>query len=193
MAVPSATHERLVSDDEIRTSSNRVFGFIMAAFLAIVGTARFLAGHSARWYLGAAAVLLLVSVARPDLLAPLNHRNPVRAGRLSRLIVSRAHEPLKPAAVDDRYTVGEPLQLVEIVRSDDDRSPRSSQTFDDSAETLRPYGIETMSRLVENHYPFVPEQRLRQTQPLKISLRQGLHLLLPVLFYSELLDHRIHA
>jgi hypothetical protein len=72
MATPSATHERLVSDGEIRTSSNRTFGFVMAVFLAIVGTVRFLAGHSVRWYLGAAIVLLLVSVTRPDLLAPLN-------------------------------------------------------------------------------------------------------------------------
>ena len=72
MSKPSATHERLASDEHVHPSSNRVFGFVFAGFLTIVAITRLIAGQPVRWYLGAAAILLVVAVARPSLLAPFN-------------------------------------------------------------------------------------------------------------------------
>jgi hypothetical protein len=105
MATTSATHERLVSDGEIRTSSDRVFGFVFVAFLTIIGTARYLGGHSGRWYLGAAAVLLLVSVGRPGILAPLN-----RAWTWLGLLMHRCVSPVVLALVF--YTTLTPIAIV---------------------------------------------------------------------------------
>ena len=72
MSKPSATHERLTSDEHVHPSSNRAFGFVFAGFLTIVAITRLIAGQPVRWYLGAAAILLVVAVARPGLLAPFN-------------------------------------------------------------------------------------------------------------------------
>jgi Saxitoxin biosynthesis operon protein SxtJ len=101
----SATHERLIADGEIRSSSNRVFGFVFVAFLTIVGGGRFLTGRSAGWYLGAAAVLLLVSVARPGLLAPLN-----RAWTWLGMVLHRCVSPIVLGLVF--YTTLTPIGLL---------------------------------------------------------------------------------
>ena len=68
-----STHERLDSDEEIKGSSNRAFGLVMAAAFAIGGLAPLVRGHAPRWWcLGITAAFLVVALAKPALLAPLN-------------------------------------------------------------------------------------------------------------------------
>lgn len=66
-------HEDLRREDEVKTSSDRGFGLVFAAFFAIVGAIK-LWGESwwsLAWF-GAAAAVLLLAFAAPRLLAPFN-------------------------------------------------------------------------------------------------------------------------
>ena len=67
------THERLLAAQDIRGSSDRSFGIVMAVVLAVVGAWPLLSGEPARWWaLIAAALLCGLAFTRPALLAPLN-------------------------------------------------------------------------------------------------------------------------
>lgn len=73
MIARHATHERLVSDDEVRGSSDRTFGLVFTAVFAIVGLWPLTGGGPLRiWALGVAAAFLAAAALRPKLLAPLN-------------------------------------------------------------------------------------------------------------------------
>ena len=50
-----------------------------------------------------------------------------------------------------------------------------------------------MSRFIENKNFLVPQQRLRETDSLQISLRERLHFFAPVLFQSQQLDDKADA
>lgn len=53
--------------------SDRSFGFVFAAFFAIVALWPLIGGHAPRWWaLGVAAVFLLLALIRPEWLRPLN-------------------------------------------------------------------------------------------------------------------------
>ncbi len=73
MTSQPATHERLVSEDEVRGSSDRAFGLVFTAVFAIVGLWPLAGGGPLRiWALGVAAAFLAAAAIRPKILAPLN-------------------------------------------------------------------------------------------------------------------------
>ena len=66
-------HEDLGRKEEIKGSSDRSFGLVFTVVFALVGLWPVFFGNAARpWALGIAAVFLIVALARPALLAPLN-------------------------------------------------------------------------------------------------------------------------
>jgi saxitoxin biosynthesis operon SxtJ-like protein len=67
------THERIVGNEAVEGSSDRSFGFVFAAFFAIVAFLPLLSGKPARWWSVAPALaFLVVALIRPALLQPLN-------------------------------------------------------------------------------------------------------------------------
>lgn len=66
-------HEDFSRQGEVKSGSDRAFGLVFAGVFALVGLWPLLGGGGARaWALAAAAVFLVVALARPRLLAPLN-------------------------------------------------------------------------------------------------------------------------
>jgi cytochrome c oxidase subunit IV len=67
------SHELQQWAEVTKTSSNRSFGFVFAVFSALVGALGLLHG-TGRWpvWLGFAAVLLILALAAPKMLAPFN-------------------------------------------------------------------------------------------------------------------------
>lgn len=81
-------HESLHREEHVELSSNRSFGLVFVAVFVIVALLPLLHGHAVRlWSLGVAGLILLVALAVPDLLAPLN-RLWMRFGMLLHHIVS---------------------------------------------------------------------------------------------------------
>jgi hypothetical protein len=80
MSVPENSDRTALSavlspDREVaaKPSSNRTFGLVFAAFFALVAVLPVLRGHSARlWALPMSALFLLVAMAAPKVLTPLN-------------------------------------------------------------------------------------------------------------------------
>ena len=67
------THESFAREEEVKTSSERVFGFVFAAVFAIIGSWPLVHGNTIRlWSLGVAAAFLVLALAAPKTLAPLN-------------------------------------------------------------------------------------------------------------------------
>jgi hypothetical protein len=67
------THEDFAREEDVKTSSERVFGFVFAAVFLIIGLLPLLHGNMVRlWSLGVAAVFLALALAVPKTLAPLN-------------------------------------------------------------------------------------------------------------------------
>jgi hypothetical protein len=57
----------------VKPSSNRTFGLVFAAFFALVALLPLLRGHAVRrWALPLSALFLLIALAAPKILAPLN-------------------------------------------------------------------------------------------------------------------------
>ena len=66
-------HEDLSRLEEVEGSSNRSFGVVFTVFFLIVGTLPLLRSGGVRvWALGVSAAFILVAMAMPKLLAPLN-------------------------------------------------------------------------------------------------------------------------
>ena len=84
----SNTHERLLDEGPVKTSSDRSFGIVFAIVFAIIGLWPLLADGGVRWWsLAIALGFAAVAIARPGLLAPLN-RLWFRFGLLLNSIVS---------------------------------------------------------------------------------------------------------
>jgi hypothetical protein len=67
-------HEQLGEGGKVKKSSERTFGLVFTVFLCVIGLAPLLHhGHVRIWALAAAAVFLVVALAAPKLLQPLNH------------------------------------------------------------------------------------------------------------------------
>ncbi len=67
------THERLSAAQDIRGSSDRSFGIVMAVVFTVIGVWPLLSGGMVRWWaLIAAALFCSLAFLRPALLAPLN-------------------------------------------------------------------------------------------------------------------------
>src|SRR5258706_1209110 len=82
------THESFDRKHAVATSSDRSFGFVFAAFFAIVAGLRFWKGHADYgWWLAAAAVFALAALFWTAPLAPLN-RVWTRIGQLLHAIVN---------------------------------------------------------------------------------------------------------
>ena len=66
-------HEKFRLSGEVKSSSNRSFGFVFAVVFALIGMWPLIGGHAARlWALAIAAAFLLIALVRPKLLAPGN-------------------------------------------------------------------------------------------------------------------------
>src|SRR5271166_3159279 len=69
----STTHEDFSRQHEVRSSSDRTFGLVVAGFFAALALVPMLFHRAPRiWALPIAAAFLLVAIVRPVLLAPLN-------------------------------------------------------------------------------------------------------------------------
>jgi hypothetical protein len=67
------THENYDRTEEVKTSSNRSFGFVMAAAAVAFGLFPLVAGGSPHWWLLClGGLFLLAAFAKPALLGPLN-------------------------------------------------------------------------------------------------------------------------
>src|SRR5207237_944222 len=98
---------------------------------------------------------------------------------------TRADKSLQPSAVDNRHAIGEPLQLVEVVRGNEDRAIGTAQSVDDVAEALGPDRIESVRRLVEYQNLLVAQKGLGEAEALEISLRERFHFFVAMLGESE--------
>lgn len=88
MKPAGATHENVARDEEIRGSSDRSFGFTFAGFFLLVGLWPLVRHAPIRtWAVALGAGFLLVALARPGLLAPLN-RLWLRVGLLLHRVVN---------------------------------------------------------------------------------------------------------
>jgi hypothetical protein len=66
-------HERFDREEAVQGSSDRSFGLVFAVVCAVFGGLKLWGGRpSAGWWLAAASAFLVVAVAKPALLAPLN-------------------------------------------------------------------------------------------------------------------------
>ena len=84
----SGVHENFSRGEGIKGSSDRSFGFVFAAFFALVGLAPLLHKNTVHfWALGASAALLAIALAKPSLLRPANYLW-TRAGWVLNLVVS---------------------------------------------------------------------------------------------------------
>jgi hypothetical protein len=84
----SVAHERLHEEEDLKTPSNRNFGFTIAVALLIVGALPLLRHGGVRWWAWiVAAVFIGLTWLRPQLLTPLN-RWWLKLGLLLGLIVS---------------------------------------------------------------------------------------------------------
>lgn len=81
-------HESYERNEDVRGSSDRSFGMVFAAVFAVIGVLPLAFGGGVRlWSLAVGAVFLLVALAVPSILAPLN-RLWLRFGLLLHRIVS---------------------------------------------------------------------------------------------------------
>ena len=80
-------HERFDREDDVRGLSNRGFGLVFAAVLALLGGAKLWAGATSGWWWLAGAMLFLgLAMVRPAALAPLNRLWLGLAALLTRVI-----------------------------------------------------------------------------------------------------------
>jgi hypothetical protein len=89
MRLDLSIHEDLTKDLEIKSSSDRSFGFVFAVVFAILGFFPYLAGSGQVhiWAFFASVILLIISFTKPSLLAPFN-RIWTRIGLLLQKVVS---------------------------------------------------------------------------------------------------------
>jgi hypothetical protein len=67
------SHESFVRDEVVKGSSDRTFGLVFTAVFLIIGAFPMIDGDAPRlWSFGIAAVILIIALAVPRLLAPLN-------------------------------------------------------------------------------------------------------------------------
>jgi hypothetical protein len=67
------THERVYAEAAVKGSSDRTFGFVLAVIFLVIGLAPLAGGADVRiWALIPAALLLILAIARPTSLGPLN-------------------------------------------------------------------------------------------------------------------------
>ena len=158
--------------------------------------------------LGQAAIELRHAAAHPPLVGPTLDRrgrgedapdHAVGAGRADpvdgRLLGGGAHaggdHTLETPLVEDRDPVGQPLELVEVVRRDEDAALGAAQLAHDIAEPLGPERVEPVGRLVEHDEVAVADERLRETEPLQRALGELAHVLLSMLLQPEPLHHAL--
>src|SRR5687768_16443354 len=106
---------------------------------------------------------------------------------------SRLDDALQSPMIDDGDAVRQTLELVEIVRRDEHHASRTAQRHDDVPEALRPHRVESVRRLVEDEHLLFAQKRLREAEPLEISLGQLLHPLALLLLETEELRHVVDS
>ena len=69
------THEDFSRDDDIKSSTDRSFGLVMAGFFLLIGAWPLIRAEYVRWWaLAVAALLAALALLRPTALAPLNRQ-----------------------------------------------------------------------------------------------------------------------
>ena len=111
------THEDFAREEEVKASSNRSFGFVFAAVFAIIGLWPLFHGNAVRlWSLGIGVAFLVIALASPTLLAPLN-RLWMKFGLLLHAIVNPVvmaflfFSTVTPIALFLRWQGKDPLRL----------------------------------------------------------------------------------
>ena len=117
-------------------------------------------------------------------LRPLRDHQPIRHGAAHR-DRARVDDALQAAMVGDGDAVGNTLQLVQIVRRDEDDAVGTAKLTNEVAEALCPDGVEPVRRLVEHQHLLVVQECLREPEPLEITLGELPHLLSTVLLETE--------
>ena len=75
MTSDNATHEPVRQSEPVKGSSDRSFGFVFAVVFAVIAAWPMMGGGPPRlWSFGIAALLLVVSLVRPGVLAPFNRQ-----------------------------------------------------------------------------------------------------------------------
>ncbi len=112
-----SAHEDLSRAHEIKGTSDRTFGYTLAAVLALIGLFPLLHGRTVRWWaLGIGAAFLVAAAANASALGPLN-RVWIRLGALLNRIVSPIVSALvfyvavTPIALMMRLSGKDPLRL----------------------------------------------------------------------------------
>lgn len=71
--VQQGIHENLAKKDEVKSGSDKSFGLVFAVFFSVIGLWPLLSAEPVRlWSLILCVVLVLISYARPQILAPFN-------------------------------------------------------------------------------------------------------------------------
>jgi hypothetical protein len=69
----ASTHEDFSREQDVKGSSNRTFGIVFTVAFAVIGALPYAKGGELwLWALAVAALFLIVTLARPSLLGPLN-------------------------------------------------------------------------------------------------------------------------
>ena len=111
-------HERYVSNTEVKAGSDRGFGLVFAVVFGIIGLWPLVGGGGGVriWALTLGAVFLLVALAAPQILAPLNRlwfRLGILLGRIATPLVMGAlfYVTVLPTALVLRAMGKDPLRL----------------------------------------------------------------------------------
>ena len=112
-----AIHESFARDDELRSSSDRNFGFVMTAAFIILALAPLVRGRAVRWWsLLAGAAFLISGLLYPRILGPLN-RLWLKFGLVLHAIVSPVvmgllfYSTVTPIGILFRWLGKDPLRL----------------------------------------------------------------------------------
>ena len=110
--------------------------------------------------------------ARPEIVGLRRaHAHDVAGGVPQEVLDARVGD--EPAATDDDQVVGRQRHLAHQVRGDEDGSALGGEAFQEVADPVDAFGVETVDRLVEHHGVRIAEERGGDAEPLPHAEREG--------------------
>ena len=101
--------------------------------------------------------------------------------------------PRRFVAIDERHAIAHSLELGGIARRDDDRAIESPKLREEVSKQVERRGAKPIVRLVENDYPPVRENRLRDAKSNQRIARERFESLPAVIVERELVNDLSHA
>lgn len=93
------TFENFDRGENVKQSSNRTFGFVIAVFFVLIAFGPILRGHPVRWWAaGASALFLIAAIAASRALGPLN--------RLWTALAILLHKMISPIVLGALFYIG---------------------------------------------------------------------------------------